>query len=69
MTACQLFDEVVTPLDQHVHVPHIDVFLLDLIDDEAEEGVGVHRDYLVNEALNLEVLDVHLVNVFELFLR
>lgn len=58
--------QAIAPLDQHVHVPDVRVLLLDLLEDEAEERVGVHRDDLVDEIFDLEVLDVDLVGVLEL---
>jgi hypothetical protein len=42
---------------------------VDLVDDEGEEGVGVHGDDLVDEVLYLEVPDVHLVDVLQLLPR
>lgn len=43
--------------------------MLDLLEDEIEEGVGVHWDDLVNEIFDFEVLDVDLVGVLQFLAR
>lgn len=53
----------ISPLYQHVHVPNVGVFLLDLLEDEIKERVSVDWDNLVYEIFDLEVLDVDLVGV------
>jgi hypothetical protein len=61
-----VFEEMVPPLDEGIQRPQIDIFLLDLGDDEVEEGVGLHGDNLVDEILDFEMLDMHFVVVLQL---
>lgn len=54
------------PLHQGLQIPQKVVLLFDLVDGEAEEGVGLLWEDRVDEVFYLEVLEVNLVDVLYL---
>ena len=54
------------PLHQGLQIPQKVVLLFDLVDGEAEEGVGLLWEDRVVEVFYLEVLEVNLVDVLYL---